>query len=150
MKQLFSLYVALCLSAYASTAISQETSQSSTVDIPTSLKAFRDICLKNAPDFKNGEQAAKEYGIKAFEDFTFMKAGFTGDRSMSVQLQDKECAITTDPQTDKQLTQQFLQTVNTYAGTTLTGVPAKITVNGQTYIITHDRKGGEAFVMLKQ
>lgn len=73
------------------------------------------------------------------------------DQTLGVQVQaNKECAITTPSQNDSSLTQQFLSSVGKFSSTPVAqSVPARITLEGQTFIIMHDRRGGEAYVMLK-
>jgi len=114
------------------------------------LKAFRDICLQSAPSFSTAEQAAKVHGITDFMDVGFMKAGFNSDKSMGVQIKaGKECVVTTPSQLDSTLTAQFLKSVTPFSSSPVAKkVPSKITIENQTFIIMHDRSGGEAFVML--
>lgn len=117
----------------------------------TSIQAFRDICLKNAPDFAGSIAAAKAYGVTEFEDLGFMTAGFNADKSLSVQLKPGvECVVTTENQKDDSLTRQFLSVVAESANSpTPRSVPVKFVLAGQTFIAMHDRRGGEAFVLLK-
>ena len=117
----------------------------------TSIQAFRDICLKNAPDFAGSSAAAKAYGVTELEDLGFMTAGFNGDKSLSVQLKPGvECVVTTENQKDDSLTRQFLSVVAESANSpTPRSVPVKFVLAGQTFIAMHDRHGGEAFVLLK-
>ncbi len=117
----------------------------------TSIQAFRDICLKNAPDFAGSIAAAKAYGVTELEDLGFMTAGFNGDKSLSVQLKPGvECVVTTENQKDDSLTRQFLSVVAESANSpTPRSVPVKFVLAGQTFIAMHDRRGGEAFVLLK-
>lgn len=116
------------------------------------IKAFADICIKTAPSFSDAANAAKSYGIEKFDDLGFMVMGSTKDQSLSVQIQkNKECAITTETQSDKSLTQQFIQTVSESTNSEVaTKVPFKAKIQNDVFIFHHDRKGGEAYVMLKQ
>ena len=77
--------------------------------------------------------------------------GMNEDQSLGVQIQaNKECAITTPSQNDSSLTLQFLSSAGKFSSTPLgTQVPVKITLDQQTFILMHDRRGGEAYVMLK-
>ena len=79
-----------------------------------------------------------------------MKAGFNSDKSMGVQIKaGKECVVTTPSQQDSTLTAQFLKTVTPFSNSPVAQkVPSNITVENQTFIIMHDRSGGETFVIL--
>jgi hypothetical protein len=120
-------------------------------DVAEAIRAFENVCLKTAPSFSGAAQAAREFGIVEISDFEFMKSGFNKDQSLGVQIKaDNECVITTPEQKDNTLTRQFLQTVSKYAGKIPSvRTPIKAGVNGVTFIFLHDRKGGEAYVMLK-
>jgi len=115
------------------------------------ILAFRDICLKSAPSFAGAETAARNHGISDLTDAGFAKMGMNEDQSLGVQIQaNKECAITTPTQNDSSLTQQFLSVAGKFSSTPVAqSIPSKITLNGQTFILMHDRRGGEAYVMLK-
>lgn len=145
MKLLYLAAAAALLSACASQPSGPVTVTS------TSIQAFRDICLKNAPDFAGSIAAAKAYGVTELEDLGFMSAGFNGDKSLSVQLKPgAECVVTTENQKDDSLTRQFLSVVAESANSpTPRSVPVKFVLAGQTFIAMHDRRGGEAFVLLK-
>lgn len=116
------------------------------------IRAFTDICLKTAPSFNDAAQAAKAYGISKIDDFGFMKMGATADQSLNVQItSNKECAITTESQGDPTLTQQFIQAVSeTTHSTAAPKTPFTAKINNAMFIFEHDRKDGEAYVMLKQ
>lgn len=116
-----------------------------------SIQAFRDICLNNAPEFAGSMASAKAYGITETEDLGFMTMGFSADKSMSMQLKPgNECVVTTPQQNDDSLTRQLLSAVAASAKSPVPrSVPAKFVLAGQTFIVMHDRRGGEAFVLLK-
>ncbi|MFJ7142006.1 MAG: hypothetical protein ACN6P5_11665 [Pseudomonas protegens] len=115
------------------------------------ILAFRDICLKSAPSFAGAETAARAHGIVELTDAGFAKMGMNQDQTLGVQVQiNKECAITTPSQNDSSLTLQFLSSVAKFSSTPVAqSVPARITLDGQSFILMHDRRGGEAYVMLK-
>lgn len=115
------------------------------------IGAFRDICLKTAPSFSTAEQVARLHGITELLDAGFARMGFNGDKSLGVQIsENKECVVTTPSQQADYLTAQFLQAVASAADTPAArGVPSKVQLAGQTFIVMHDRRGGEAFVVLK-
>ena len=143
MSVIFFLFVASAPLANASDQIT-EPSQA--------IKAFVDICLKTAPSFSEAAAAAKSYGIEEITDLGFATMGATKDQSMAVQIsKNKECAITTESKSSGALTQQFIQAVSENTSTdAATKVPFRAKVKDDTFIFQHDRKGGEAFVMLKQ
>lgn len=124
---------------------------STKAEIAEAIRAFEDVCLKTAPTFSKAAAAAAGFGIGDITDVGFMKMGFNKDQSLGVQIKDnKECVITTPSQSNATLTRQFLQAVGRSSGTTPSNrVPVKATVGGESFIFQHDRKGGEAFVMLK-
>ncbi len=114
------------------------------------IAAFRSICLDTAPSFAGASAAARQLGI-GLTDMGFVKLGMTADKSIGVQVKDNsECAVTTPSQAGDQLTRQFLAMVAEATGT-LPGrqVPVKASLDGQTFLFTHDRNGGEAYVMLR-
>lgn len=117
----------------------------------TSLKIFSDVCLATAPSFSKAEQVAKTHGITEIMDMGFMKSGRNSDGSIGVQIKlGTECVITTNSQKNRNLTAQLLNVVAPFSSTSvIQQVPSKITINNQKFIIHHDRKGGEAFVLLK-
>jgi hypothetical protein len=115
------------------------------------VQAFRDICLKTAPSFAEAHSVARQHGIEDLTDMGFATVGFNADKSLGLQVKaSRECVITTDSQQDDSLTRQLLSAAAESAGTEVPrSVPAKLMIAGQPFIIMHDRKGGEAFVMLR-
>jgi hypothetical protein len=115
------------------------------------IRAFEAVCIKTAPSFSGAAQAAKNFGITEITDAGFMKMGMNKDQSLGVQIKEEnECAITTPSQNNGTLTKQFLQVVSQNSGTEISSrVPTKANVGGVSFIFHHDRKGGEAYVMLK-
>lgn len=115
------------------------------------VQAFRDICLKTAPSFAEAHSVAPQHGIEDLTEMGFATVGFNADKSLGLQVKaSRECVITTDSQQDDSLTRQLLSAAAESAGTEVPrSVPAKLLIAGQPFIIMHDRKGGEAFVMLK-
>lgn len=127
----------------------------STPNLPTPVKskaieAFTDICLKTAPTFAGSAEAAKRYGIDDLQDMGFTRIGFTSDKNLAVQLSEKECVVTTPNQPDDSLTRQLLSAAQPYSQTTVADrVPSKVRIQGGNFILQHDRKGGEAYVLLR-
>ncbi len=115
------------------------------------IMAFEDVCLKTAPSFIGAAKTVSKYGISELTDAGFMKMGFNKDKSLGVQIKEnKECVITTPQQRRRGLSMQFLQTVGRYAtGITPGKMPVSGNIGGSEFIFGHDRRGGEAFVMLK-
>ncbi|MBB4571391.1 hypothetical protein [Rhizobium leucaenae] len=116
------------------------------------INAFKKLCLQTAPDFAAGIQGAKRYGV-TFLDLGGEQSGMTKDESMSVQIKPgKECAITSPNRADTTLHQQFLRTVAEFADKVpqddKPNQPFIATIKGRRFIFQHDRKGGEAYVML--
>lgn len=146
---LTTLLVALTLLS-ACSSVTREIKQEPTIT-SAGILAFRDICLKSAPTFAGAETAARNHGISELSDAGFAKMGMNQDQTLGVQVQaNKECAITTPTQNDSSLTQQFLSMAGKFSSTPLAqSVPTKITLDGQTFILMHDRRGGEAYVLLK-
>lgn len=145
------LSLALFLMAGCSTDTNITNSTSAENEVSAvSLHAFRDICLATAPTFSEAEEAAKSHGITDIMDMGFTKAGFNSDKSMGVQIKaGKECVVTTPSQQDSTLTAQLIKTVTPFSSTPVPQkTPSKVTIENQTFIIMHDRNGGEAFVML--
>ncbi|MEF0938951.1 hypothetical protein [Rhizobium sp. BR 362] len=116
------------------------------------ITAFKELCLQTAPSFAAGIQGAKRYGV-TFLDLGGEQSGMTKDESMSVQIKPgKECAITSPNRADPTLHQQFLSTVAEFADKVpqddKPNQPFVATIKGKRFIFQHDRKGGEAYVML--
>lgn len=116
-----------------------------------SLMAFEGVCIKTAPSFSGAKVAAAKYGITDIEDMGFAHSGMSKDQSIGVQIKpNNECVITTPSQKAPNLTRDFLQLVSQNSNTAAsTRGPMKAPIGGVTFIFYHDRKGGEAFVMLK-
>ncbi|OLF53354.1 hypothetical protein [Pseudomonas chlororaphis] len=119
--------------------------------IAEGVLAFRDICLKSAPSFAGADSAAKAYGIARLEDAGYARMGLRSDHSLGVQVQkNKQCAVTTPSQADKTLTRQFLKIAEQFSSTAVgQSLPVRIILDQQTFLLMHDRRGGEAYVMLK-
>lgn len=115
------------------------------------VQAFRDICLQTAPSFAEAHQVARQHGIAEVTDMGFATIGFNADKSLSIQVKvSRECVVTSEPQQDETLTSQLLTAAAVSAGTTVPRkVPVRMMIGGQSFILMHDREGGEAFVMLK-
>ncbi len=148
-------YVLPVIAVTVLTACATNPSATNSVASPTetsmAIQAFTDICLKTAPSFSGAAKAAAAYGITDIADAGFMRMGFTKDQSLGVQIKGgKECVITTADQRDRTLTKQFLQAVSQHSGSSVPqSVPVRAKIGNEVYIFQHDRKGGEAFVMLK-
>lgn len=150
MKSLSVLMLSLLLSGCAANKVGQQRADSTTAP-NTSLRAFEAVCLKTAPSFAGAAAAAADFGITDVTDMGFTRIGMAKDNSIGVQIKpDKECVVTTPSQKVSRLSKEFLQLVGRHAQTPApTRLPAKLKVNDATYMFHHDRKGGEAFVMLK-
>jgi hypothetical protein len=62
----------------------------------------------------------------------------------------EECAVTTPSQNHDGLTRQLLNAASEFSSAPVPdAAPARITVGNQRFVVAHDRKGGEAFVLLK-
>lgn len=115
------------------------------------LLVFEDLCINTAPTFADAPARAAEYGIAELDDLGFAQIGMRKDRSLGVQVQQgKECAVTTPSRTSEGLTAAFLQLVSRRTGAELRKqVPTTAQLGGSAYVFHHDRRGGEAYVMLK-
>jgi len=114
------------------------------------IEAFIDICLKTAPSFAGSAEAAKRFGLNDLVDMGFTRIGFTADKNLSVQLSEKECVVTTPNQPDESLTRQLLRAAQTYSQTPVAeSVPSKVRIQDNNFILQHDRKGGETYVLLR-
>jgi hypothetical protein len=147
MKFMYVVLAALILSACAS----KQTVSAPSGENAKAIEAFEDVCLKTAPSFSDAAQAAIRLGIDDISGDNYGTYGFNKDKSMGVQIKkNEECVITTPAQQDGTLTRQLYQVVGKYAKTPLsTRVPFKVDLNGVNFVFHHDRRGGEAFVMLR-
>lgn len=120
-------------------------------EVPVSIKAFSDICLKTGPSFVGAFKEANAYGVSQITDAGFMKMGFNKDQSLGVQIKENnECVITTPKRHDESLTEKFIHAVSQKTRVSASqGAPFKGEIGKDVFIFQHDRNGGEAFVMLK-
>lgn len=146
MKIAFIFVPLLALAACSSLTTNNSGNQAVAVSDQTII-AFQEICLKTAPSFSGAEASAKSYGISEITDAGFMKMGFNADHSLSIQIQSKECAITSPSKSDNSLTKQFLAAISEFSKSAPHKVPAIVRINDQSYMVIHDRKGGEAYVI---
>lgn len=114
---------------------------------------FRDACLATAPAFDKALGVAKKYGIKPQMDLGASLVGMAPDGSYSLQIRGKkECAVTAEKNAGPEVAEQFRSVVGAATGlpaASLSGDgPVQITLRGQTYVVRHDRKGGEAYVIM--
>jgi hypothetical protein len=114
---------------------------------------FRDACLATAPAFDKALAAAKRYGVKAQMDLGASVVGMAPDGSFSLQVRGKrECAVTAEANPDPAVAAQFASVVAQATGKPVAGLgggaPVTITLRGKTYVVRHDRKGGEAYVLM--
>lgn len=149
MKKLICVISFSALSACSS--VPTETSATAPISITSeAIIAFNEICLKTAPSFSGAADVAKKFDINKLEDMGFMKMGGNADNSLSIQVQSNQCTVTTPSKSDNSLTAQFLALIGKTSNLpTPKMVPAKVVINNQNYIVMHDRKGGEAFVIMK-
>lgn len=114
------------------------------------IAAFKDVCLASAPTFATAAAKAKRYGVK---DADQQFGGMTEDGSMSVQVKPKkECAVTSENRSDPTLYAQFLRVIAS-SGVDApqggkSGKPFVATIKGKRFVFQHDRRGGEAYVMI--
>jgi hypothetical protein len=150
MKFVYLTTVAVALSGCVANQ-SVPPSAKSSEKVTEAIRAFENVCLLTAPSFSGAVQASASFGIVKITDHGFTKSGFNKDQSLGVQIKaNNECVITIDSQQDDTLTKQFLQVVSRHSREIPSAqVPTKASVKGVTFIFHHDRKGGEAFVMLK-
>jgi len=142
-----------CASLLALSACSTATEPQPAAALPQSraIAAFTDICLKTAPSFAGDAEAAKRFGIDEIQDMGFTRIGFNADKSLAVQLSEKECVVTTPSQQDDSLTRQLLAVAGEYSQSPVAqGVPATVNIGGSMFILHHDRRDGEAYVLLRQ
>lgn len=117
------------------------------------LMLFRDACLATAPAFDKAMAAAKKHGIKPQMDLGASLVGMAPDGSYSLQVRGKkECAVTAEKTASPTVAEQFRSVVAAAAGVPAASLasdgPIQITMRGQTYVVRHDRKGGEAYVIM--
>jgi len=116
------------------------------------VAAFKDVCLRSAPSFATASAKAKRYGIKELLSFGNSAMGMTDDHSLSVEIKpNRECSVTSPNRSNPALHAQFLRAVGEFADTpqaNTAGTPFQGVVKGYRFAFLHDRKGGEAYVML--
>lgn len=146
------LIIITTTAALSACSAQKQTTAQSQLHNTNSINAFIDICLNTAPSFSEAQNKAKEYEINEITDLGFMKMGITNDKSLSTQItENKECVITTPNQNNSNLTKLFTKEVSRKIGSPVSkSMPFKINIENTTFIILHDRNGGEAFVILKQ
>lgn len=152
-----SAHVVLAVLALAGCATNNSATapDASTTEVSEAIRAFEEVCLKTAPTFSLPDvaNAAAAFGIVAQpDDGFFRKMGANKDESLGFIIEEnKECWIITTPQPTDTLTKEFLQMVRRHSGTVPSkGVPITATVRGNTFIFDHDRRFGEAFIMVRQ
>jgi hypothetical protein len=141
---------AAALFALAALNAAPASAQNATLD--PGVRAFKDICLASAPGFTAGAEAAKKYGIASWTPLGKAKMGMTKDSSLSVQITPgKECAITTKAKAGNAAHGQFMAAVlgatKSQGITEKTASPFQASLGGKKFVFTHDRSGGEAYVM---
>ncbi len=114
---------------------------------------FRDACLATVPSFDKAMAAAKKYGVKPQMDLGASVVGMAPDGSFSLQVRGKkECAVTAESSAGTGVAEQFASVVAQVAGVSASslsaGGPLRVTLQGQSYVVRHDRKGGEAYVIM--
>lgn len=116
-------------------------------DVKFAAKAFTDICLSAAPGFKSVPKRAKAFGAKSFFSLGALNIASVETKDISVQYeQNKECAITTSK--SRNAPAVFLSAVQKKVK--VKKIPAVIKFGNRRFLIAHDRKGGEAFVLIKK
>lgn len=116
--------------------------------------AFRDVCLGTAPGFADAQRRASSLGVTKFSELGTSRTGMTADKSLGVQIDpDRKCVVTTYSRTDANVRAQFAKVIGEAAGQPVTGIrtfPYVATLHGANFIFQHDRRGGEAYVMLRR
>jgi hypothetical protein len=117
------------------------------------VMAFRDACLATAPSFDKAMAAARKFGVKPQMDLGSGMVGMAPDGSFSLQVRArKECAVTAESSPGPDVAEQFLDVVAKAGGVPAASLddsgPIKLTLRGRTYVVRHDRKGGEAYVII--
>lgn len=160
--RIFCRHILACLLACGATMVLAPcsglnlTSRAMAGDIPITDKAvtvFRDACLATAPGFEKAMEAARKFGVKPQLDLGASMVGMAPDGSFSLQIRAKnECAVTAESSPGPAVAEQFIAVVAEAAGVSAASLagkdPIRITLGGQTYVVRHDRKGGEAYVIL--
>lgn len=121
--------------------------------VDVAITAFKDVCLRSAPSFASASAKAKRYGIKKLMMLGDAAMGMTDDHSLSVQIEpNRECSVTSPNRSDPALHAQFLRAIGEFADkapqANKAGTPFPGIINGHRFIFQHDRKGGEAYVIL--
>lgn len=121
--------------------------------VDVAITAFKEVCLRSAPSFAAASAKAKRYGIKKLVTFGNAAMGMTDDKSLSVQIEpNRECSVTSPNRSNPALHAQFLRAIGEFADKTpqanKAGTPFPGMVKGHRFVFQHDRKGGEAYVML--
>lgn len=146
--------VGICMLLASATAAQPVTSRvgspSFAPKMDVGVLAFRDVCLASSPSFDKAWEFARQFGVKPANA---LGIGMTDDGSLSVQVQPgKECSITSENRPGADVHEQFASVV-----ANATGFPKEQLLNtnalktlfrGKPVIFHHDRKGGEAYVML--
>ncbi|MDQ0391776.1 hypothetical protein [Labrys monachus] len=117
------------------------------------LIAFRDVCLATAPSFDKAMAAARKFGVKPQMDLGAGMVGMAPGNAFSVQVRArKECAVTAESDPDPGLDAQFRGVVAEAGGlkadSLAPGRPITLTLHGRTYVVRHDRRGAEAYVII--
>jgi hypothetical protein len=104
--------------------------------------------LANAADFTKAAEKAAAYGIELM-DVGSMKVGTTQDRSLTAKIRVNSCTITTPGQGNRKLGEEFRALVAEFTGSMVaTAVPFKVQIGDRNFVVMHDRRDGEAFVLL--
>lgn len=148
--QYLAVVAAVSLSGCASNQSVSSSTEAKPRELSQAIQIFEQVCVKQAPSFAGSIQAAAEFGVKDVIDAGFATFASKPDKSLSVQVKEgRECAITTPSQRDRTLSKQLLSVIQKYSTTTVAArMPTQGTIDGNTFVFHHDRKGGEAFVML--
>lgn len=117
-------------------------------EVPRSVQAFEEICLKQAPRFAGAPAAAQRFGITDFKDVGFMQYGLLPDSSLSVQIMSGSSCTVTTPTAATDPGAAFGALVRAYRDPNSgNDWDERVRIDGVTYHISHSRKHGEAFVM---
>lgn len=112
------------------------------------VRAFKEVCLATAPSFAAATAKSKKFGIS---EMVPSIGGMTKDGALSIQIKpNKECATTSAAKPGNATDLEFRAAIKAASGVSLSGFPAIVSIKGATFIVQHDRHGGEAYVLLKK
>ena len=132
----------------AATAPAPDVQATQPASADVAIRAFKDVCLATAPSFAGAKAAAKQFGVADIIDGI---GGMTKDGSLSIQIKlGKECATTSASRPGNATDAEFRAVIIQATGANVTSFPSVVVISGTQFLVQHDRKGGEAYVLLKK